>query len=101
MAIRGIGMIGEESDVPELIHLVYHGNTNTRWWSQISLVRLTGQNFGSDWKAWGKWWNERKGQPPYKAEIVRWWSGQAEEDKLAESLAENDRKFFEGLKKKG
>jgi hypothetical protein len=99
MAVRALGMIGEESDVPELIHLVYHGNTNTRWWSQISLVRLTGQNFGNDWNAWGKWWNGRNSQPPFKPEMVRWWSGQAESDKLAETLAESDQKFFEGLKK--
>jgi RNA polymerase sigma-70 factor (ECF subfamily) len=97
MAIRSLGLIGDKSDVPELIHLVYHGNVNTRWWAQISLVRITRQNFARDWNAWGKWWNGQNGQPPYKSEIIRWWNGQAEPDKLAESLDESDRKFLGGL----
>lgn len=100
MAIRSLGMIGDQADVPELIHLVYHGNVNTRWWAQLSLVRLTGKNFGSDWNAWGKWWNEQNGQPPYRAEIIRWWSGQPETEKLAETLAENDRKFLADARRK-
>ena len=100
MAIRSLGLIGDKADVPELIHLVYHGNVNTRWWAQISLVRMTGHNFGSDWNAWGKWWNEQHGQPPYKPEIIRWWNGQAESDKLAQSLAEADQKFLKDLKPK-
>ena len=100
MAIRSLGLIGDPRDVPELIRLVYHGNVNTRWWAQISLVRLTGQNFGKDWHAWGQWWQEQKGQPPYQAEIIRWWNGQAEPDKLAESLDEGDRKFLADLKPK-
>jgi len=101
MAIRAIGMVGDKSDVPELIPLVYHGNSNTRWWAQISLVRLTGQNFGKDWNAWGKWWNDdQHGQPPYKPEIIRWWSGQTEPDKLAETLADSDSKFLQSIKPK-
>src|SRR2546425_9258515 len=53
MAIRALGIIGDRLSVPELIHLVYHGNVNTRWWAQISLVQLTAQNFGNNWAAWG------------------------------------------------
>ncbi len=94
MCIRALGIIGDKSAVPELIHLVYHGNQNTHWWAQISLVRLTGKNAGKDWHAWGQWWNESGGQPPFNPEIVRWWDGQPEPDKLAESLAESDRKFL-------
>jgi hypothetical protein len=97
MAIRALGMIGDKQVVPELITLVYHGNANTHWWAQISLVRLTGQNFGSDWQAWGKWWDGQGGQPPFKPEIIRWWNGQPEPDKLAESLADSDRKFLEQI----
>jgi RNA polymerase sigma-70 factor (ECF subfamily) len=100
MCIRALGIIGDKESVPELIHLVYHGNVNTRWWAQISLVQITGKNFGKDWNAWGKWWNDQNGQPPYKPEIIRWWNGQAEPDKLAESLEEGDQKFFESLKPK-
>jgi len=100
MAIRALGIIGDKTDVPELIHLVYHGNVNTRWWAQISLVRITGQNFAKDWNAWGKWWNEQGSPPPYKTEIIRWWNGQPELDKLAESLDESDQKFLESLKGK-
>jgi hypothetical protein len=97
MAIRALGLIGDKSAVPELIHLVYHGNQNTRWWAQISLVRLTGKNFARDWNAWGDWWNKSGGQPLYKPEIIRWWNGQPEPDKLAQNLEENDRKFLESL----
>jgi hypothetical protein len=98
MAIRALGIIGDQDSLAELIHLVYHGNVNTRWWAQISLVRLTGQNFAKDWNAWGQWWNDQNGRPPYKPEIIRWWNGQPEPDKLAESLDESDRKFLDGLK---
>lgn len=98
MAIRALSLIGDRADVPELIRLVYHGNVNTRWWAQISLVRLTGQNFGKDWNAWGRWWNGQNAQPPYQAEIIRWWNGQAENDKLAASLDESDQKFLADLK---
>jgi len=97
MAIRALGMIGDKAVVPELIPLVYHGNANTHWWAQISLVRLTGQNFGSDWQAWGKWWDGQGGQPPFKPEIIRWWNGQPEPDKLAEGLATSDRKFLQDI----
>jgi hypothetical protein len=97
MAIRALGIIGDKQVIAELIPLVYHGNTNTRWWAQISLVRLTGQNFGSDWQAWSNWWNNQGGQPPATAEIIRWWKGQPEPDKLAETLATNDRKFLEQI----
>ncbi len=99
MSIRALGLLGDQASIPELIHLVYHGNVNTRWWAQITLVRLTGVNHGSDWQAWGRWWNERRGQPPFQPEIVRWWAGQAESDQLAASLAESDKKFLEGLRR--
>ena len=44
MATRALGIIGDKESVPEMIHLLYHLNANTRWWAQISLVRLTGTN---------------------------------------------------------
>jgi RNA polymerase sigma-70 factor (ECF subfamily) len=97
MAVRALGLIGDKTTVPELAHLIYHGNANTHWWAQISLVRLTGKNFAKDWNAWGKWWNEQGGQPPFKPEIIRWWNEQPAAEKLAESLDESDRKFLEGI----
>ena len=100
MCVRALGLMGDKADVPELIHLVYHGNVNTRWWAQISLVRITGQNFGRDWNAWGKWWNDQKGAPPYNPEIIRWWNGQPEPDKLWQSLDESDAKFLADVKGK-
>jgi HEAT repeats/Bacterial Ig-like domain len=72
LAVRALGLLGDKKAVPDLIHLVYHYNGNTRWWAQISLVRLTGANFAKDWKAWGKWWNEQRGQPAWRSEFVRW-----------------------------
>ena len=98
MAIRALGIIGDKISVPELIHLVYHGNVNTRWWAQIALVQLNAQNFGNNWAAWGQWWTESGGQPAFNPDIIRWWGGQAEPGKLADSLAENDRKFLEKLR---
>jgi hypothetical protein len=100
MAIRALGILGDKSALPQLVHLVYYGNQNVHWWAQISLVRLTGQNFGSEWKAWGEWWNQQGGRPPFNPEIIRWWSGQPEPDKLAASLAEADRKFLSDIRPK-
>lgn len=100
MAIRALGILKDRASVPELIHLVYHGNVNTRWWAQITLVRLTGQNFGSDWKAWGQWWNGQATPPAFDPQIIRWWNGQAEPDQLAASLAESDKKFLENIRPK-
>jgi hypothetical protein len=97
MAVRALGIIGDRPVVPEMIHLLYHRNLDTRWWAQISLVRLTGRNFGKDWEAWGNWWNSQNGQPPFNPEIIRWWSGQVESDKLAHSLDEIDRRHFQHL----
>ncbi|MDR1270748.1 MAG: Ig-like domain-containing protein [Planctomycetaceae bacterium] len=59
-ATKALGILGDLSAVPEMIPLVYHSNFNTRWESQVSLVRLTGQNFGTDAEAWGKWYNENR-----------------------------------------
>jgi hypothetical protein len=84
-----------------MIHLLYHYNVNTRWWAQISLVRLTGRNFGKDWNAWGNWWNSQNGQPPFNPEIIRWSGNQAEPGKLAENLAESDRKFLANIQGNG
>lgn len=101
MAVRALGIIGDKSVVPELIHLTYHGNINTRWWAQISLVRLTAKNFGYDWKAWGQWWNEQGGQPAFKPDFVVWYHEDAWSDptKLPQTLAKADEKFFADLKK--
>lgn len=94
MATRALGIMGDKESVPQLIHLLYHMNANTRWWAQISLVRMTGTNFGKDWKAWGKWWNDQHGQPPYQPQIIRWWGEQPEPDKLVEKINELDNEFL-------
>ena len=75
-ACRALGMLGDKSVVPELVHLTYHFNWNTRLWAQISLVRLTGQNFGNDVKAWKAWWDGQGGQPPISEETVAWATSQ-------------------------
>ena len=41
-------------------------------WSQISLVRLTGENFGRDVEAWRRWWDARGGKPPIPSQRVVW-----------------------------
>jgi hypothetical protein len=93
-----MGVIGDKFAVPGIIHLLYHNNSYVRWSAQIALVRLTGQNFGNDWRAWGSWWNEQSGNPPFNPEPVRWWSGQAEPDELAKELAGGDHIFLENIK---
>ncbi len=59
-ATKMLGELGDASAIPDLIPLVYHFNFNTRIDAQISLSRLTGQNFGYDAEAWGKWYNENR-----------------------------------------
>jgi len=97
LAVRALGIIGDTSVVPDMIHLLYHRNLDTRWWAQISLVELTGQNFGKDWKAWGNWWSAQPGQPPFSPVMIHWWSGQPEPDKLAQNLDEADQHHFQNL----
>jgi hypothetical protein len=98
MAIRALGVMGDKLAVPGMIHLLYHNNSYVRWSAQIALVRLTGQNFGSDWRAWGKWVSIQRGYPPFNPEPVRWWRGQAEPDQLANDLAEADQRFLDNIK---
>ena len=101
MATRALGIIGGKSIVPELIPLLYHYNQNTRFWAQISLVRLTKVNFEADWEAWAKWWNEKMGKPKFEGPKVTWttrpdWAEYADPKKQAE----NDRRVIESLRKK-
>lgn len=100
MAVRALGLLGDRKVVPDLVHLLYHFNANTRWSDQISLVRLTGVNFGKDWRAWGKWWNDRQGQPAFKPELVPWldnpeWTDPAT---LEHSVAAADQDFLASIK---
>jgi HEAT repeat protein/beta-lactamase regulating signal transducer with metallopeptidase domain len=71
-ATRALGMLGDPSAVPELVHLTYHYNWNVRQWAQIALVRLTGENFGRDVTAWRRWWEAHGGKPPISTETVAW-----------------------------
>ena len=97
LAARALGMIGNKEAVPKLIPLLYHPSINTRWWAQIALVELTGENFGGDWNAWAKWWNLQNLPPPIGPDLVRWWSGQENPTNLIPIMAEHDRNFFEGV----
>lgn len=72
MAVRALGIIGDERAVPDLVHLTYHNNRETRLWAQISLVRLTGENFGRDVSAWRKWWMQQGRTPPISDQLVQW-----------------------------
>jgi len=98
MATRALGIVGDESIVPELIHLVYHYNQNTRFWAQISLVRLTGVNYGSDWVKWWRWWNTKQGKLSFSEEKIKWTSRSEWADPRKQQ--ESDRRFIEGLKRR-
>jgi HEAT repeats len=100
MAIRALGQFGDTSIVPQLIPLVYHGNVNTRWWAQISLVHLTGTNFGGDWRSWGAWWNQRGGKPAFATnDLVRWVQqpGWETQEQVEAKIQEGDANFFAKL----
>ena len=71
-ACLALGILGDMSVVPDLVPLTYHYNRDTRFFAQISLVRLTGENFGRDVAAWRKWWQQRGGKPPIAEEPVAW-----------------------------
>jgi hypothetical protein len=58
--------------VPDLVQLTYHYDRDTRFWAQISLVRLTGENFGRDVAAWRQWWEKQGGKPSIAKETVAW-----------------------------
>lgn len=74
MAVSALGRQDDESAVPTLIPLVDHGNQNTRMWARASLARLTGQNFGDNKQAWGKWWNDAGKQPPIDLGQLKPWT---------------------------
>jgi len=68
-----------------LIPLVYHFNFNTRWEAQVSLVRLTGQNFGGDAKAWGEWYTANRNElgkdlPEFDSAPVDWSCGSNDQE---------------------
>jgi hypothetical protein len=95
MAVRALGILGDPSVVPELVHLTYHYNLNTRLWAQISLVRLTGENFGRDVAAWRQWWEKQGEKPPITEQKVAWatspeaiqWSDPKKMDEIDRQLA--------------
>jgi hypothetical protein len=71
-ACRALGILGDLSVVPDLVSLTYHYDRDTRFWAQISLVRLSGENFGRDVAAWRQWWQKQGGKPPIAAKAVAW-----------------------------
>jgi hypothetical protein len=74
MAVAALARMGDDSAVPVLVPLVDHGNPNTRMWARAALVRLTGQTFDQDKKAWGAWWNGQNKEPKLKEEDLKLWS---------------------------
>lgn len=72
MAIRAIAIVGNDSVVPALIPLLYHYNSNTRFWTQIALVELTGQNFGADFEKWIAWYNSQSEDRKISSEKTVW-----------------------------
>ncbi|MCX5758054.1 MAG: HEAT repeat domain-containing protein, partial [Candidatus Hydrogenedentes bacterium] len=81
MAVAALGRQDDESAVPTLVPLVDHGNKNTNMWAKASLVRLTGQNFGVDKQAWGKWWNDAGKQPPIDLTQLKPWMPASQAEK--------------------
>ncbi len=96
MAVRALGLLGDQSVVPGLVHLTYHYNLNTRLWAQISLVRLTGQNFAGDLDAWRKWWNDSGKQPAIDDEVITWTTHKEWSDPA--SMAETEQRWLASVK---
>ena len=96
VATRALGIIGDRTAIPDLVHLTYHYNLNTRFWAQISLVRLTGKNFEKDFDAWRKWWKKEGGKPAISEERIEWTSNPEWADPAKQE--EFDRDFFQRAK---
>jgi hypothetical protein len=96
MAVRALGLVGDKRVVPELVHLTYHYNQNTRFWAQISLVRLTGENFGRDVAAWSQWWEKQGGKPAISTETISWTTNAEWADPKRQN--ESDRQFVDRMK---
>ena len=101
LACRALGIVGDRSVIPDLVQLTYHYNRDTRLWAQISLVRLTGENFGRDVAAWRQWWNKQGGTPPIDEQPVAW-ATSSEMLKYAEpqSMDESDRQLIKRVPSK-
>jgi len=99
MAIRALAALNAKEVVPDLVHLVYHPNQNTRMWAQIALVRLTGQNFGYDWEKWAEYWNGQGGH--VSVEKLNWIE-KPEDQKFMELAVqqEADQKFLREWKER-
>ena len=97
MAARALGLIGDVRAVPDLVHLAYHYHATTRSWAQISLVRLTGQDFGRDVEAWKAWWEKQGGQPAISTQPIVWTTNAELAD--PQKQIESDRRFLENLLK--
>ena len=99
MAVRALGLIGDDSAVPKLVHLTYHYNSNVRFWAQISLARLTGQSFGRDVQAWADWWAATGRKPAISTARVTWASRPEWAD--PNQQIEQDQKMLERVKAGG
>ena len=97
MAARALGLVGDVRAVPDLVHLTYHYSANTRSWAQISLVRLTGQDFGRDVEAWKAWWEKQGGEPAISTQPIIWTTKAELAD--PQKQIESDRRFLENLPK--
>lgn len=84
-ATKALGILGDKSAIPALIPLLYHSNLNTHWNAQISLVQLSGENFGRDATAWGDWYNANRQHlganlPAFDPSPVDWSCGSADQE---------------------
>ncbi len=104
-ATKALGILGDKSAIPALIPLLYHYNLNTRWNAQISLVQLTGENFGRDAEAWGDWYNANRQRlganlPAFDPTPVDWSCGSTDQQLKAwcdpKTQIEDDEKRFGG-----
>jgi hypothetical protein len=94
MSARALGSMGDQLSTPRLMHLLYHNNSYVRWMAQVTLVRLTGTNFGGNWQQWVDWWKQSKGQPTFDTATVQWATDQADLDELATQLQSDDKRFL-------
>ena len=59
-AIEALGAIGPDAKaaVPKIIEMLGESYQSSR--AQWALIKITGQNFGSDQAAWKQWWEGQK-----------------------------------------
>jgi HEAT repeat protein len=59
-AARSLGMIEDPRVIPPLIQSLKDDSHGVKKNAELSLKIRTGQDFGKDYEAWRRWWEQNK-----------------------------------------